>query len=54
MGRITEFFDYIHRKDLSLGRNPKNHEYVYLVINMKIKRARYLYQMELRGKKPVV
>ena len=46
--RMTEFLDYITRKDLHLGRNPNPEEYTHLTINKRLKRARYVYQLERR------
>tara|TARA_R110000824_G_scaffold381541_1_gene574327 strand:+ start:951 stop:1127 length:177 start_codon:yes stop_codon:yes gene_type:complete len=50
MGRVTEFIHFINidPKELKLGQNMKNDNYTHLTIRMKIKRARYQYQMMLR------
>tara|TARA_R100000234_G_C4979291_1_gene169991 strand:- start:423 stop:563 length:141 start_codon:yes stop_codon:yes gene_type:complete len=46
MGRISEFFDYISRKD-----KPDENEYTSLTINEKIKKARKEYLKQKRGTK---
>ena len=46
--RATEYFDFITRKDLALGHNPKPEDYTHLTITMLLKRERYNYQKELR------
>ena len=46
--RMTEFLDYITRTDLHLGRNAKPEEYTHLTITNRLKRARYVYQLERR------
>ena len=51
--RASEFFDFINRTDLALGRNPKDSDYTHMSITMLVKRARYLHQKALRGEKPV-
>ena len=48
--RITQYFDYITRKDLNLGHNPSNEEYSHLTITMALKRERYAYQKAERSK----
>ncbi len=51
--RVTEYFHFITRTDLALGRNPGQHEYTHFSPWTKHKRERYLYQCKLRGKEPV-
>ena len=51
--RVTEFIHWINRTDLKLGRRPSEHEYTHLTLTTKIKRARYLHQCAMQGKKPV-
>ena len=48
--RGTEFMHYINidPKELKLGQNRKNDGYTHLTIRMKIKRARYEHQTDLR------
>ena len=48
--RATEFMHYINisPKDLKLGHNLKGDSYTHLTIRMKIKRARYEHQTDLR------
>ena len=48
--RGTEFMHYINisSKDLKLGQNLKGDGYTHLTIRMKIKRARYENQIDLR------
>ena len=49
--RITEYIDWINRKDLKLGRNLEGDFYTHMTIRMEVKRARYQYQKALRGEK---
>ena len=51
--RITEYIDWINRKDLKLGRRESVHDYTHLTLTTKIKRDRYLYQCKLKGRTPV-
>ena len=51
--RLTEYIDFITRKDLKLGSSPKNDDYSHFTPFNKQKRERYLYQCKLRGKEPV-
>tara|TARA_Y100001938_G_scaffold13110_1_gene16313 strand:+ start:293 stop:448 length:156 start_codon:yes stop_codon:yes gene_type:complete len=51
MGRVTEFIDFINRKSLKLNQNLKDDDYTYMTITMKVKRARYDYQLKIRKKK---
>ena len=48
--RATEFMHFINidPKELKLGQNRKNDGYTHLTIRMKIKRARYEHQTDLR------
>jgi len=48
--RATEFIHYINisPKELKLGQNLKGDDYTHMTIRMKVKRARYEHQMELR------
>ena len=51
--RATEFMHFINidPKELKLGQNLKGDSYTHLTIRMKIKRARYEHQTELREQK---
>ena len=51
--RLTEYFDFITRDDLGLSRAAKPNDYTHLTTFTEIKRARYLYQCRIKGKKPV-
>ena len=48
--RATEFMHFINidPKELKLGQNLKGDSYTHLTIRMKVKRARYEHQTELR------
>ena len=48
--RATEFMHFINidPKELKLGQNMKGDSYTHMTIIMKIKRARYEHQTELR------
>ena len=48
--RATEFMHFINidPKELKLGLNMKGDSYTHMTIRMKIKRARYEHQTELR------
>jgi hypothetical protein len=48
--RATEFMHYINisSKDLKLGHNLKGDDYTHMTIRMRVKRARYKHQTELR------
>ena len=48
MGRTTEYMHFMNRKDLGLGRNPNERDYVYFTPRMIHKRERYEYQKKLR------
>ena len=51
--RATEFMHFINidPKELKLGENLKGDSYTHLTIRMKVKRARYEHQTELRKQK---
>ena len=51
--RVSQYISYLNRNDLALGTNPKDTDYTHLIITMKIKRARYAYQKQLRNEQPV-
>ena len=51
--RLTEYFDYITRTDLKLGRREASTDYSHLTMYNHIKRARYEYQCKLKGKEMV-
>jgi len=51
--RLTEYFDFITRTDLKLGRREEETDYTHLTIYNKYKRDRYKYQCKLQGKEPV-
>ena len=46
--RVSEFIDYINRKDVKLGSNVKDSEYTHITIKQRTKRIRYHYQLEIR------
>ena len=48
--RATEFMHFINisPKELKLGQNLKGDTYTHLTVRMKVKRARYEHQTELR------
>ena len=46
--RVTEYIDYITRKDVHLGSNVKPSEYTHITIRMIHKRQRYEYQKQRR------
>ena len=46
--RVSEFIDYITRKDVHLGKNIKPSEYTHVTIKMIHKRLRYEYQLQRR------
>ena len=49
--RATEFMHFINidPKELKLGQNLKGDSYTHLTIRMKVKRARYEHQTNLRS-----
>tara|TARA_R100000808_G_C2139523_1_gene147435 strand:- start:1737 stop:1898 length:162 start_codon:yes stop_codon:yes gene_type:complete len=51
--RLTEYFHYITRTDLKLGRREHETDYTHFTPYGKQKRERYLYQCKHRGKEPV-
>jgi|TARA_R110002020_G_scaffold152890_1_gene331932 hypothetical protein len=46
--RVSEYIDYITRKDLGLGKNPSAIDYTHFTARMIHKRQRYDYQRMLR------
>ena len=46
--RATEFMHFMNRKDIGLGKNPKDRDYTHYTPRMLAKRARYEYQKMLR------
>jgi len=52
--RITEYFDFITRTDIDSANNPKSTDYYYFTPWTVHKRQRYLYQCQLKNKKPVI
>jgi hypothetical protein len=46
--RLTEYIDYITRRDVHLGSNVKPEEYTHITIKMIHKRQRYQYQLQRR------
>ena len=51
--RLTEYFHWITREDLPLGRNPHLTDYTHFTPWTRQKRERYLYQCMLRNIEPV-
>jgi|TARA_Y100000996_G_C22039514_1_gene444441 hypothetical protein len=51
--RVSEYINWITRTDIGMAVNPKPYDYTHLTPKMLDKRARYLYQCKLKGKKPV-
>ena len=51
--RLTEYFHWVTRKDLKLGKREALSDYTHLTLTTKIKRDRYLYQCRIQGKEPV-
>jgi hypothetical protein len=51
--RLTEYFDFITRTDLKLGRREKQSDYSHFTPWTKHRRRRYLYQCKLQGREPV-
>ena len=51
--RLTEYVDWVTRTDIGVAVNPNIDDYTHLRVTMLDKRARYLYQCKLKGKKPV-
>ena len=51
--RLTEYFDFITRTDLKLGRRERITDYSHFTPWTKHRRERYLYQCKLQGKEPV-
>ena len=50
--RLTEHIHFITRMDIGIAQNPKKNDYTHLEPGVEEKRARYLYQCKIRGKKP--
>ena len=46
--RISEYLDYLNRKDIALGKNPSPEDYTHFTVRMIHKRQRYEYQRMLR------
>tara|TARA_Y100000592_G_scaffold82781_1_gene131826 strand:+ start:5014 stop:5193 length:180 start_codon:yes stop_codon:yes gene_type:complete len=53
MGRVTEFVHFMNRKDIGLGQNPPERDYVYWTPWTKHKRWRYEYQKMLREQEKI-
>ena len=51
--RLTEYIHFITRMDIGIADNPEEDDYTHLEPGVEEKRARYLYQCKIRGKKPV-
>ena len=51
--RLTEYFDWMTRPDLKLGRREGLYDYTHLTIYTVYKRRRYQYQCIIQGKEPV-
>jgi len=51
--RLTEYIHFLKRMDIGIARNPDPSEYTHLTPNQENKRFRYLYQCDIRGKKPI-
>ena len=51
--RVTEFIDYVTRSDIGMNQNPKQNDYTHFTPFTQHKRARYLHQCHLKGRKPV-
>ena len=45
--RLTEYIDFITRKDLKLGRGPNSYDYTHFTPWSVHKRQRYYYQCKL-------
>ena len=52
MGRVSEYVHFLTRTDIGMAQNPKPYDYTSLNVNMRVKRARYLYQCKVKGKEP--
>mgnify|MGYP003648193822 FL=1 len=50
--RLSEYINWLTRTDIGMAVNPKINDYTHLTPQMLDKRARYLYQCKIRGKKP--
>ena len=51
--RITEYVHFITRVDIGMAHREKSGDYTHFTPYTVHKRQRYLYQCQLRGKKPV-
>mgnify|MGYP004462796895 FL=1 len=52
--RVTEYIHWLTRTDIGMAVNPKKDDYYHIEIKQEDKRARYLYQCNLKGKEPVI
>ena len=52
--RLTEYMHWLSRTDIGMAVNPKKDDYYHITIRQEDKRARYLYQCNLKGKEPVI
>ena len=50
--RLTEYFHFMTRTDLKLGKRERITDYTHFTPWTCHKRARYLYQCKLQGKTP--
>tara|TARA_Y100001963_G_scaffold141520_1_gene209822 strand:- start:509 stop:670 length:162 start_codon:yes stop_codon:yes gene_type:complete len=51
--RLTEYMHFINRMDIGISENPGHSDYNHITLSYRQKRARYLLQCRVRGKKPV-
>ena len=51
--RLTEYFHWITRLDLKLGRRESDEDYTHLTILKRYKQDRYKYQCMIQGKEMV-
>ena len=51
--RLTEYFHWITRVDLKLGRRESDEDYTHLTILKRYKQDRYKYQCMIQGKEMV-
>ena len=51
--RLTEYWHFITRTDLKLGRRESSTDYTHFTPWTKHRRQRYLYQCMIQGKTPV-
>ena len=52
--RVTEYMHWLTRTDIGMSANPKEEDYYHLSVSLLDKRARYLYQCNLKGKEPII